>query len=625
MRQLTESDITILKANGCRCRQWERLHAAEPFNPDHYRNVEFSGDVQLGTTSEKVLVNGIFPRSTGIYNAFIHDCTIGNEVLIEGTGRFIACCDIADGAVLIHNDMISISSAEKGSSFGEGTEVSVLDETGSKAVLIFSKLSAPAAHLCVTDKDARIALNSLTKKYAAKQVSNRCSIGRNTRVINCGSLTDVRIGECAVLEGVTRLHNGTINSSEKYPAKVLDSVEALNFIISEGSTVSQATHLTNCYVGQSVELENFSASESLIFSNSCLVNGEGAAMLAGPFTVSHHKSTLLIGGELLMYNAGSGTNQSNHLYKLGPMHYGFMSRGAKCASDSYVIWPARIGEFTLVSGRHYCHPDTIDFPFSYLVNDPDGSSRLIPAIAAEKCGTLRDIKKWHDRDKRPKELPDDTITHSEYSPYTVVNAVRGLKKLQALVNSEPGQYGDFRLQGGLKISRRAVDRGIRHYVRYLSLAFGQTIHRILAGGKKPDDPTDTSGYKWLDLCGFVVPEQMIEPAMAKLKGGRFKTPQQFCHAIASIEPKASEAERLWLFNAALRFMDECGHGHDLAWLMSQYYQSKQKQLSSVVADIAKEAEIFGESERFTNVPMVEALEAEINSIAASLEQLGYSL
>ena len=45
--------------------------------------------------------------------------------------------------------------------------------------------------------------------------------------------------------------------------------------------------------------------------------------------MTHHKSTLLIAGMFSFMNAGSGSNQSNHMYKLGPIHQGAMERGAK--------------------------------------------------------------------------------------------------------------------------------------------------------------------------------------------------------------------------------------------------------------------------------------------------------
>ena len=68
-------------------------------------------------------------------------------------------------------------------------------------------------------------------------------------------------------------------------------------------------------------------------------------------------------------NAGSGSNQSNHMYKLGPIHQGIVERGGKTTSNSYILWPAQIGAFSLIMGRHYNNADTSDMPFSYLIED----------------------------------------------------------------------------------------------------------------------------------------------------------------------------------------------------------------------------------------------------------------
>ena len=121
---------------------------------------------------------------------------------------------------------------------------------------------------------------------------------------------------------------------------------------------------------------------SLFFSNCQGENGEACAIFAGPFTVTHHKSTLLIAGMFSFMNAGSGSNQSNHMYKLGPIHQGTMERGAKTTSDSYILWPARVGAFSLVMGRHVNHADTSNLPFSYLIEQRN-TTYLVPGVTWE--------------------------------------------------------------------------------------------------------------------------------------------------------------------------------------------------------------------------------------------------
>ena len=43
------------------------------------------------------------------------------------------------------------------------------------------------------------------------------------------------------------------------------------------------------------------------------------------------------------------------MYKLGPIHQGAMERGAKTTSDSYILWPARVGAFSLVRAGTRIH------------------------------------------------------------------------------------------------------------------------------------------------------------------------------------------------------------------------------------------------------------------------------
>ena len=103
--------------------------------------------------------------------------------------------------------------------------------------------------------------------------------------------------------------------------------------------------------------------------------------------MTHHKSTLLIAGMFSFLNAGSGSNQSNHMYKLGPIHQGIAERGAKTTSDSYLLWPSKVGAFSLVMGRHTHHADTSDLPFSYLIEN-NSESYLVPGANLRTVGTI---------------------------------------------------------------------------------------------------------------------------------------------------------------------------------------------------------------------------------------------
>ena len=173
--------------------------------------------------------------------------------------------------------------------------------------------------------------------YASEVSSETGYIGENVSIINTGTIKNVCIGDCCIINGTSKLENGTINSNSTDPVTIGCNVMADDFIISSGSHISDGVVMLRCFIGQGCSLSHlFSAHDSLFFSNCQGENGEACAIFAGPYTVSMHKSSLLIAGMFSFLNAGSGSNQSNHRYKLGPIHQGVVERGSKTTIDSYI-------------------------------------------------------------------------------------------------------------------------------------------------------------------------------------------------------------------------------------------------------------------------------------------------
>src|SRR5690606_41712093 len=116
------------------------------------------------------------------------------------------------------------------------------------------------------------------------------------------------------------------------------------FICSCGSIITDMSMVTNCFVGQGTVLgKQYSAETSVFFANCQGFHGEACSIFAGPYTVSHHKSTLLIAGYYSFLNAGSGSNQSNHMYKLGPIHQGVLEQIGRASCRERVESAARSG------------------------------------------------------------------------------------------------------------------------------------------------------------------------------------------------------------------------------------------------------------------------------------------
>ncbi|MBQ5923015.1 MAG: DUF4954 family protein, partial [Alistipes sp.] len=256
-------------------------------------------------------------------------------------------------------------------------------------------------------------------------------------------------------------------------------------------------------------------------------NGEACAIFAGPFTVTHHKSTLLIAGMFSFMNAGSGSNQSNHMYKLGPIHQGMLERGAKTTSNSYILWPARVGAFSLVMGRHVNNSDTTNLPFSYLI-EQNNTTYLVPGVNLRSVGTIRDVQKWPKRDKRTDTNRLDYINYNHLSPYTVQKMMKGLKTLRNLRYAS-GELSDLYSFHSAKIKNSALVKGIKFYETAVHKFLGNSIIKRLEITEfrsneeirerlRPDTPIGSG--EWVDLSGLIAPKSEVDRVIEGIESGR---------------------------------------------------------------------------------------------------------
>ena len=528
MRKLYPEEISALQTNGCQAVNWEDVLVPVRFNPAHVNHTRFSGKVALGLFEKEFTLPGGVKRHSGLRNATLHNCTLGNNVLIENVHNYIANYRIADECIIQN---INIMLVEGKSSFGNNIEVSVLNETGGREVPIYDGLSASMAYIIALYRhrpDLIGRLQNMIAGYARSQSSSEGSIGRGVRIVNTGTIRNVKIGDCATIENCTRLENGSINSNEKAPVYIGDSVIAQDFIISSGAVIADAAKIIRCFIGQACHVtHNFSAHDSLLFSNCAFENGEACAIFAGPFTVSMHKSSLLIAGMYSFLNAGSGSNQSNHMYKLGPIHQGIVERGSKTTSDSYILWPARVGAFSLVMGRHHHHSDTSDMPFSYLI-EKDDETYLVPGVNLRSVGTIRDAQKWPKRDKRVDPVQLDLINYNLLSPYTIqkmMKAVEILTNLQSLVGetSEIYYYQNARIKGSalrnaLKLYGMAINKFLGNsLIKRLEETHFTSIEQV----REQLKPTSAKGTgEWLDLSGLILPKDSLDEMIGLVEDGQ---------------------------------------------------------------------------------------------------------
>ncbi|MEN6334910.1 MAG: DUF4954 family protein, partial [Phycisphaerales bacterium] len=329
-RALSTTEITRLSEQGCTCDDWSRVQVAEGFRADRVHATRLCGEVRLGVFDKTVSFFGGVSKPTGISHATIHNCTIGDNVFICTVRNYIANYVIEDDVVIDNIDLLAV---EGESSFGNGTLVPVVNEAGGREIPIYDQLCAHTAYILAFYRHRpRVIekLRGLIERYAASVRSSMGLVAKGARIINSRLLKNVRIGPAAVIEGVNRLENGSINSCVEDPVYVGPGVYADDFIACSGTTITDGTIICRSFIGQGCMLsKQYSAESSVFFANCGGFHGEACSIFAGPFTVTHHKSTLLIAGLFSFLNAGSGTNQSNHMYKLGPVHQGVVERGSK--------------------------------------------------------------------------------------------------------------------------------------------------------------------------------------------------------------------------------------------------------------------------------------------------------
>lgn len=546
-----------MKRQMCSASDWGAIEVAKDFSPEHIRYARFSGKIRLGSFRKEFTLSGGMVKHSGIYYATLHNVTVGDDCCIENVKNYIANYTIGSGTFIENVDIILTDGQ---SSFGNGVQVSVLNETGGCEVMIYDRLSAQLAYLMAfyRHRNALLSrLHDMIGKYVRSVESSVGTIGRNVVIADAGYIKNVRIGDSCKIEGASRLKNGSINSNPEAPVHIGVGVIGDDFIVSSGSSIEDGVTFSRCFIGQACRLgHNYSASDSLFFSNCHGENGEACAIFAGPFTVTHHKSTLLIAGMFSFMNAGSGSNQSNHLYKLGPIHHGVMERGSKTASDSYILWPAKVGAFSLVMGRHVCHQDTSDLPFSYLI-EQQSTSYIMPGANLKSVGTIRDAKKWPSRDRRKGPGKLDSINFNLLSPYTVQKMLRAVHILNELkrVSGDTSDY--YAYQSG-RIKATSLANGLKYYGYAIDKFFGNSlITRImnaefssLEGLHEAFIPQSQYGDgDWVDIAGMIAPQKAVEDIVSDVEAGRTSDLEILNERISSLHYEYYHYEWRWASQA----------------------------------------------------------------------------
>lgn len=524
---MTPAEISAAESLGSSAEAWSQVRVSEDFTPFQLLQSHLEGTVEIGSGAR-------------IIRSRVCNYRIGEGALIEG---------------------VTALECRRRSTFGNGVGVATMNECGGRTVRIFDRMSAQIAYLMAVYRhrpQTVAALERMVEAYAEAGASEMGSVGRNTRIVGAKFIREVRIGDEVCIDGASMLENGTVCDG----AHIGVDVKAYDFIAAEKAHIDNGSIVERCFVGESCRLDKaFTAAESLFFANSHCENGEAASIFAGPYTVSHHKSSLLIAGMFSFFNAGSGTNQSNHLFKCGAVHQAVHRRGCKFASGAYVMSPAIEGVYTMIMGRHTHHHDTSVFPFSYLL-EQEGRSALLPGANLSSYGTVRDIEKWRQRDKR--SAGRDLINFETWNPFVGNALAAGLDALRTLYDSNPDAQSF--IYNSVHIKLTGLRRGIQRYEQALAATLGDLLAR---GG----DGYDGRGA-WIDAAGLYLARSCMEELLDAIEQGAVTTPEALTERLRAFAEHYDDYARSWALDILARRL---GHTPDAAEIERAVVEGKAAQ------------------------------------------------
>ncbi len=499
-RELTAPEIAALEAAGNSAEAWEKISVTEDFDPVQLRGSRFGGEVTVGSGAR-------------VYCSTVRNYRLERDVLV---------------------DSVTALECRAESAFGNGVPAAAMNECGGRTVRIYDGLTAQIAYVAAVYRhrpQTQERIERMVGLHAAARRDRIGTVGEGSRIVGCRFVREVRVGARTVIEGASLLENGTIADDVVVGA----DVQARDFIIAEGAVVAGGAIMERCFVGECCRMDKrFTAVDSLFFANSHCENGEAASVFAGPHTVSHHKSSLLIAGMFSFFNAGSGTNQSNHLFKSGAVHQAVHLRGCKFSSNAYVMAPAFEGAFTMILGRHSAHHDTSAFPFSYLI-ERDGRSMLMPAANLTSYGTVRDMEKWPARDRR--RLRRDVVNYEACNPYLAGAMIRAVNTLNALAERQPD--AESYVYNKTVIRSVQLKRGITLYNKAIVASIGA----MLAAGEA--DPACDGRGRWIDLGGQFITASAVADALDAFDGGRIDSLDGLAERFRTFAGRYAAYARSW--------------------------------------------------------------------------------
>ena len=597
-RNLTNEEINFLKSQGCSSQSWEKI-LIKNVDLSRIKDVQFHGKIKINALNGMVRYHNKVKLLASINRATLIDVYINGNVYINNVGRFIANYKIERGVIIENAGSIYM---EGKSSFGNGVETSPIMEGNGRSVKIFNRLNSHIAYLVAIyrhEKLMREKINSMIDEYTKQKTRKFGKIKEYAKIINARLIKNSLIDPYATIENTDEINNTTVISTKECPSYIGTSVILTDSIVLKGAHIVDGTVTKKAFIGEGVKLgRQFSCEDSLLFANCEGEHGEMFSIFAGPYTVTHHKATLLIASHFSFFNAGSGTNQSNHMYKLGPYHHGFMERGCKTGSNSYILWPSHIGAFSTVIGAHYDNVDTSDFPFSYITEHGYHQTRLIPALNLFGVGLSRDENKWKDRDRR-KGDKKDLIIFDVFSPYTVSKMLKSESILKEIKKENNDNNEKFLTYKNMIIKKSSLDKYSKRYSIAIDLYLHNKILSYISNSNNIEEIISNLQYEennifenWVDIGGLICAKQRIDNIIKDLENNKTNDIKTLTAEFEKLYNLYTEDEKSWVLNMAKsRYNLEAIDKNTISNLLEKHKSLLDEAYNIFYKDVQKEYDI----------------------------------
>ena len=447
---LSGEQIVRLKAQACESSDWSAIRVAEGFDPGAISRCRFEGACVLGRFTATSELAGGLTLPSGIHNATLVGCEVGNDALVRDVG-LLSNYLIADGAVVSSVGEMTVSAQP---TFGNGIEIALGIETGERAIRGFAELDLDLATRLVrapAGSELRRAYDDLIARYLEAAALPKGYVGPGASIRVCGRLRDVFAGEGAVIEGATAIVNTTILSGRDERTHVGDGVVIRDSLIQWGCEVASGALVETSLLAEHSHAErHVKVSHSLLGPNTGVGEGEVTSALLGPFVGFHHQSLVIAtfwpqGKGNIGYGANVG---SNHTAK-APDQELWPGEGMFFGLGVNIKFPANFerAPYTIIATGVTTLPQKVEFPFS-LINSPaqtfEGVSpaynEIIPAwsLLDNAYALARNETKFRDRNRARRTPVEFEVLRPEIVD-VVKEARRRLMAAPQKPAARPGQ------------------------------------------------------------------------------------------------------------------------------------------------------------------------------------------